>query len=238
MRELKVNRLEWDSQLFNIEVGEIFVCANACIGSAVNNFDLLVVRQKDDRNIEIASFDASFQEVKIVFVKKLKNIAVSCGLEFLFDTDADPIRNADLYPLAFEGGKYSRFKLDTRFTQAQFQGLYQRWVDNSLSKRFADKVFYMSDGGRIGGFVTIKKYADFAAVGLIAVAESKQGQGFGALLLQKAEAYCLSQSIFELRISTQRENVPACKFYTKQGYSLFDESTVKHYWRRCSSLVI
>lgn len=230
MKKLEINRLDWDSDFFNIEVGEITVASNAEIDvDAANGFDLIVIRQHEDNAILIPNFENNFQETKVVFSKKLSNATEKSDV---IDYDEKSIPNTSLYPLAFESGKYSRFKLDNHFTENQFQSLYKKWIDNSLNKQFADKVFYIMESNSVCGFVTVKKHTGFASIGLIAVSENQQGKGYGFQLLEKAEQYCIFQSIFELRIPTQTANLPACNFYYKQGYTIFEETIIKHYRKK------
>lgn len=233
MKKLKINRLDWDSNFFKLEVGEAVVSAHSEIDPvSVTYFDLIVVKQTENRTIEIDHFQSDFQETKVVFSKKLDVIVSNEKSEKLFDTDEDPIQTPSLYPLAYESGKYSRFKLDSHFSENQFQDLYNKWIDNSLNKQFADKVFYTMESNCICGFVTIKKHFAHATIGLIAVADDKQGKGYGSQLLKKAEHYCVSEAIFELQIPTQKENLTACNFYTKHGYTIFEETIIKHYWKK------
>jgi len=35
----------------------------------------------------------------------------------------------------------------------------------------------------------------------------------------------------KMLIPTQKENILACNFYKKNGYSVKEETVIKHYWR-------
>lgn len=223
-----IKRLDWDSHFFGFEVGELNTESHLY---EVENFDLILLKQNVEVRIHVQGYENTFQETKVVFNKILnpsqQNFIDSC----LIDYDDTPIDNASLYPLAFESGKYSRFKMDSHFNVDLFELLYSTWVDNSLSKEFADKVYYIKTTDEVIGFVTVKNNKEFSTIGLLAVSQNYQGIGIGRKLVLKVEEYCISQNIFELRIPTQKENRPACEFYCKMGYCVKEEVIIKHYWK-------
>ncbi len=218
-----IQKLNWDSDFFGFEIGELI--DDVSLNNA-KDFKLIIVKNKEN---DINDFENTFTETKVVFNKKLvQNIS---NFE-IFDSDFNPLLANDLYDLAFESGKHSRFLLDKNFEENQFKELYKKWIDNSLNKQFADKIYYIKESKMIVGFVSIKKHETFATIGLIAVDAAQQGKGIGKKLIQKAENYCTENAIFELRIPTQKENIQACNFYKKNGYTIFEEATIKHYWRK------
>ena len=228
MKNMGIRRLNWDSDFFGFEIGEIDIDAEFSNAAC---FDLLIIRQILNKIIKIENFENTFQETKVVF-SKILNSNTSNGFDnSVVDFDKIPAKNASFYPLAFESGKYSRFKLDTKLNH-KFEMLYSKWIDNSLNKQFADKIFYLEEQNEIIGFITFKKVKNFATVGLLAVAQDQQGKGIGRKLLSKVEKYCISQNILELRIPTQKENLPACYFYSKMGYEIIEEIIIKHYWKK------
>ena len=225
---MKIKRLDWDSNFFGFEIGEI---ENNCDFSETENYNLIVLKQKTERKIEIQNFKESFQETKIIFNKKLESNIPNFLDNSIIDFDDKVVGKEVFYSLAFESGKFSRFKLDSNFKNQKFELLYTKWVDNSANKEFADKIFYIKESKEVIGFVTLKKNHDFSTVGLIAISQSHQGKGLGKKLLLKVEDYCICQNILELRIPTQKENLGACDFYTKMGYSIYEETIIKHYWK-------
>lgn len=224
-----MKRLDWDSDFFGFEVGEII---NNNLSNA-NDFKLLILKQIDNQIIEIENFENTFAETKVIFSKKLESLSDKITIS---DTDFEPLQADDLYDLAYESGKQSRFKLDENFGENfgenKFKNLYKKWIDNSLNKLFADKIFYIKHENCIAGFVSIKKHQNHATIGLIAVDGNQQGQGIGKKLLQKAEQFCIESNIFELQIPTQKTNIQACGFYTKNGYKIVEKTIIKHYWKR------
>ncbi|MFK7781387.1 GNAT family N-acetyltransferase [Psychroserpens sp.] len=228
-----INKLNWDSDFFKANIGEVTLNdSNQIDDSQVQDFNLIVIKQEKDTSIHLKNFSKHFEETKYVFVKQLtENIKSQTSCFEVFNTDDQPIDASLFYNLAYESGKYSRFKLDQHFPENSFERLYQLWVLNSVNKQFADKVFYIKHTNQsIVGFATVRKHKKHASIGLIAVSEGFQGQGIGKLLLRDVETYCLSQQISELQIPTQKKNTIACSFYKKNGYSVLEETIIKHYW--------
>lgn len=228
MKNMEIKRLNWDSDFFGFEIGEIDIDAEFY---NTESFDLIVVKQTQDKEQNILNFENSFKETKVIFNKILSSNDLNELDDCAIDFDVFPAHNSSFYALAFESGKYSRFKLDTKLNH-KFEMLYSKWIDNSLNKQFADKIFYLEEQNEIIGFITVKNNGNFATAGLLAVAQDQQGKGIGRKLLSKVEKHCISQNILELRIPTQKENLPACYFYSKMGYEIIEEITIKHYWKK------
>jgi GNAT superfamily N-acetyltransferase len=98
------------------------------------------------------------------------------------------------------------------------------------SKRFDVSrwgVFTARSGVRlIGGAVVavssanvrmLEERADLAVLWDIRVARSARGGGVGTKLFRAAEAWAATRKHAELKVETQDVNVPACRFYAKQG---------------------
>ena len=80
--------------------------------------------------------------------------------------------------------------------------MYRLWVDNSLSKQFADDILVYKEGKTVSGMVTYKQNKDKASVGLIAVSPEAQGKGIGKkitasiriqFISKKTAKHCLFQ---------------------------------------------
>ncbi len=229
MNKLKIKRLEWDSAFFGFEVGEGDHYSDY---SEASKFDLLVIKQKKDEDICLFDFEKKFQETKVIYDKKLISLDLDSFNDSIKDFDEEVIDKSEFYSLAFESGRYSRFKLDPKIPDNKFKLLYTKWVDNSVDKKIADKLFYTRNSKEVTGFVTLKNNDFFSTIGLIAVSKNYQGKGLGKRLLLKAEHYCMTQNVFNLKIPTQKENVLACHFYKKMGYEINQEVIIKHYWKK------
>ena len=221
-----IKELIWDSEFFNYKIGE-WNTGDSLKGDP-SAFDLVYVKSSDLVTPQLNGFQNVFAETRAIFAKQLFKQDISLQ-NIRSVSNQDDINR--LYELAFESGKYSRFKLDERFGKDNFEKLYRAWVDNSLSRRFADDVIVFIENNVLAGFSTYKIHVGFAVIGLIAVAPDQQGKGIGKKLLNHIESVLVSKDITELRIPTQLENKAACAFYTKQGYELVETTYIKHYWK-------
>ena len=138
---MNIKYLQWDSDFFNKKIGEL--SPNEAINVPFNltqDYDLIIIKQIKDFSCEIDGYEKTFEETKVLFEKKLTFDNIN---EIVIeDTDFQNKPPEDFYDLAYESGKYSRFKLDLNLKN-KFQDIYKKWVDNSLNKTFAEKVFYI-----------------------------------------------------------------------------------------------
>jgi GNAT superfamily N-acetyltransferase len=86
-----------------------------------------------------------------------------------------------------------------------------------------------SQGKRIGGvviafdtrgIVMLEGRKDLAVIWDMRVDAEWRGQGVGTALFREAEKWARARGCEWLKIETQNVNVPACKFYVKQGCAL------------------
>lgn len=85
------------------------------------------------------------------------------------------------------------------------------------------------DGQRVGGAAVVvdtpgvtmlKGRTDVALLWDIRVAPEMRGAGVGSALFRAAEAWARARGCRRLEIETQNINVPACRFYARQGCTL------------------
>ncbi len=224
-----INRLDWDSNFFEIEIGEL-ICQEYFNLENAESFDLFYIKSNKDFELEINNFENTFSENKVVFSKNLNFSETSKNN--IFSVNKIDFKIEEIYELAYESGKFSRFFLDNNFNIEKFKELYKKWVDNSISKLFADDLFVYQEDNNTIGFVTYKIKNNIATIGLIAVSPNEQGKGIGGKLLNYLENFLIKSNINVLSIPTQENNITACKFYKKQGYNISDKTIIKHYWKK------
>lgn len=221
-------KLNWDSDFFQLNIGEIDFNTTNVIPKVLE-FDLIYFKNYNYAQKEISDFYLNHEENRVIFSKKIDvhdefNLTVK-------DFDVFPIENEKFYSIAFESGKYSRFNLDSNFSKLDFEKLYSVWVDKSISKEKADKIFYFDFKSEVIGFITLKRDNSEGIIGLFAIDPRFQGIGLGSNLLKAVEVYCMQNEIKKICIPTQKENIPACAFYTKSGYQIIEEINIKHFWK-------
>ena len=82
------------------------------------------------------------------------------------------------------------------------------------------------EGKRVGGavvafntpgFVMLEGRDDLAVLWDIRVSPEARGQGIGAALFRAAEQWAKARGCRQLKVETQNINLPACRFYARQG---------------------
>ena len=226
---MEVNKLDWDSNFFNIKVGEII---NPDTNYIVlkEKFDLIYLKSEKNSEATIEGYVNSFTETKVLYAKLIdQKREINQNIFSLSESNTNI---DDLYNLAFESGKMSRFNLDKKFGRVKFEELYIKWIDNSINRTFADDIFVYQENNKTLGFVTHKIDEDFATIGLVAVDSFSQGKGIGGKLIDAVENRLISDGVFKLLIPTQLENTNACCFYEKKGYKISQITIIKHFWKK------
>lgn len=225
---MRNRKLEWDSVFFNLEIGEI--SSDTDESSIENDFQLIYFKTKTNHYFNSSQYQLTHQEQKVIFSKEIISHHPELGkiisLKDLTEFDLNL-----LYEIAFESGKFSRFKLDPNFEESHFKQFYKTWIDNSINGSFADEFYVFYENNQIKGLITIQKKDTFAQIGLLGVLDAYQGKGIGKQLVLMSENYCRKHQLKTLRIPTQMENRAACLFYEKMGYSIVESEFVKHYWK-------
>jgi len=136
----------------------------------------------------------------------------------------------DLESLALLSGAHSRFRLDKGFDNADFERLYAIWINRSLKKEIADKIFVVAEPDKVMGMITLKINEDVGHIGLCAVSEAAQGKGYGGNLIKACVNELLSKKVYQLEVPTQMDNRSACRFYEKCGFSIKSITNTYHFW--------
>jgi GNAT superfamily N-acetyltransferase len=227
---MTIKHLHWDSELFNKRIGEITVDTLDGFTADLKDFDLIYVKSKISSKIQLSGFENTLTQIKVIFSKSNFCKVEKTNKNVLSLSDYK-VNSKLLYDLAYESGKFSRFKLDKNFTQDQFRALYQKWIENSINKGFANDFLVYVEKDEIKGFISYTIDDNRAKIGLVAVHPKHQAKGLGTLLLQSVEGEIARKGIEILEIPTQLQNKKACSFYSKLGYKPTEKITIKHFWR-------
>ena len=150
-----INKLDWDSTFYGLEIAEYFIDTQSLLDIQYK-YDLIYVLCETGKEIILKGYSESYKENKIIYFKKLFNLNELDKKEVISFSKTNFSRD-ELYNLAFESGKYSRFKKDKKFSNQQFENLYIKWIDNSLDFNFADDILIYVEENKIVGFI-IKKW--------------------------------------------------------------------------------
>lgn len=224
----KIKYLPWDSENFGFKVGKFKINDLKCFSwnsfykeVQANSYKLVYLISPIKLDID------AFYDCKLTYHK----IKGSTSLEknsHIFSYKGKTLSN-QLFNLAFESGKYSRYYLDDQFPNDKFKLLYGKWLDNSLRTDYASDVLVYMIKDKAVGLLTYKISDKQSSIGIIATESDCQGHGIGASLMKHYEAI-LPKSIETLNVVTQGVNHVARNFYEKFGYTIAESCYVYHIW--------
>lgn len=222
-----IEKLAWDSEFFGFNVGKF----TALKGESIDFYGLLSKSKSENyRLIYLFSEDAISGDIAPVDVKIVYSMSIENeGTHYETLSEVQKAANS-IYSLAYRSGTHSRFRLDKNFEKGKFEELYNIWVENSLSGKFADKVYKYEVNGEIVAFVTVAIKDFVATIGLIAVSENYGRRGIGSKLINAVKSYAIERGCKTLNVATQQDNIEACMFYEKNGFSLYSKTYIYHLW--------
>lgn len=226
-----LNSLDWDSNFFEKKISRFDLDHAKDIDTFYNLFsqfsgDLVYLFSKEKLDI---AFNESFflADKKVIFQKKVLIQEDLSDNNIISSVDVTD----DLLELAFLSGNHSRFNLDKNLS-SKFKELYQLWLQKSINRELASEVFVYKIDEKEIAFVTIKKNNEVATIGLIAVNSLYHGKNIGSLMMRATEDWCLQNNIHTLEVATQLDNVQACNFYKKNGFSIKQIDYIYHYYKK------
>ena len=232
---MEIRFMEWDSSFFNCQIYLLLQpeCGVSLSDLKVQlqqlNADLVYIisssRMEKFEN-ELYQQGGSLKDIKITYIKHLGETPVNCSP---MAEDYSGEVNSSLIKLALEAGQYSRFREDARLS-LDFERFYRTWIENSVNKSIADKVFTISSENQIAGMITCKVEKDEGRIGLISVDSEQRGLGLGRKLINCVENFYASQKIYNSVVATQQANKNACVFYETCGYHIFKKEYIYHWW--------
>lgn len=236
---MNLEYLQWDSQFFGLKIGKI-VCNNENYPNELNqliniakgeNYSLLYVFSSEHillNEKELVKNNAFLADRKIVYQRNTDQEMIRID-DCILDYNEKKI-SEDLLNLTYVSGQYSRFLLDKKLPENAFEKLYKVWIEKSLSKEIADKVFVAQINHKVVGFVTLKIKNKKGQIGLIAVSEQARGQKIGSKLIDACILYLQEKSINNLIVQTQLANTQACGFYERYGFKKELITNIYHFW--------
>tara|TARA_B110000483_G_scaffold57646_1_gene72125 strand:- start:233 stop:928 length:696 start_codon:yes stop_codon:yes gene_type:complete len=230
MKDLKIQKLIWDSTFFGYKIGKIEIdkiIDNEKFKNFLekSSFQMIQIFSKIDLShlLNLAHVDE-----KLTYSKKpsnntkFNNINIRSVCEDLDGT---------LFKLAKDAGEYSRYNKDTQL-KLKFELMYEIWMKKSLERDLADEVFAHKNKDIINGMVTVNKNLKNAEIGLISVDDKVKSKGIGSQLIKFVENWALIQNIENIFVSTQKENYAACQFYEKNKFVIYDTTYIYHVWNK------
>jgi dTDP-4-amino-4,6-dideoxy-D-galactose acyltransferase len=228
-----IKRKDWDSIFFGYEIYELkYDNMNEDdlqreIAFAKEQKATLIYLVSKEEKTEIESLGGQLVDKKVLFRKAINQ-------ESYQDPNIGSFSKNDNYelllPLALASGIYSRFNRDKNFRQNEFERLYEEWIRRSVSREISSEVLAYYNEEKILGMTTISLGVGEVSIGLIAVSDEHKGKNIGSRLLNAVANYAINNNCKIVKVPTQKHNIPACKFYMKNGFQVLSEENIYHYW--------
>jgi len=238
---MRLEYLDWDSSSFGFKVGQIVFEdyffeneLNYLLDKAIQEkYKLIYVFIPENKEIlsnTLKKRNGKLVDRKIIYKIDLRDKAIQEENKNIFDWTGEPLTN-ELLLLTYSSGQFSRFLLDKQLPKNVFQSMYKEWIEKSLSGELADKVYVAVEKEKVIGFVTVKISVNkIGEIGLIAIEKNAQGKNIGTKLIHKCFNYLRNNNIRKLLVPTQLDNIKACKFYEKNGFSKYLVTNIYHFW--------
>lgn len=234
---MNLTYLDWDSKKFGYEVFRVNLDEDLSnIGSLPeiarnNNAQLMYIYSMPNKEVM-----SKLGKLGAILVDKKTTYVMDLSESFKKYKKSDKIYSYKLsnfsdklLSLAYQAGIYSRFNVDPNFSNDEYNLLYRVWLKKSLKRENAFEVYVYKEEEELG-FVTIGKKDLNADIGLIAVDEKQRGKGIGKLLMNSAFKRSLDEGYKKIEVTTQGDNLGACRFYESIGFSVKSVINIHHLW--------
>lgn len=225
---MKLTELVWDSTFFGYKVGKVALADNEVLSAnwpeAFNYKLIYIFSNQQISNAKINNITPQLVDVKLLLGRPLTIGKHQDECIVLLTQLSD-----DLINLAIQSGWHSRFKLDTKFKNKEFERMYTTWITSSIERDDVVVFGYISNQ-QLVGFISISTKSNAADIGLIAVDETQRGMHIGSKLIAMADVYAQQNNLTQVTVNTQQENSSALKFYTKNGFDILNRTYIYHLW--------
>jgi dTDP-4-amino-4,6-dideoxy-D-galactose acyltransferase len=230
-----IQLLSWDSACFGYKIGELIAQSNDILSSLKQakeeGYSLVYARvnpSDEEKNQILISNKANLVDERITFTKVISQVYPTENQQVeIYKND---FITDELLELTLESGLYSRFKLDEKFQNQEFEKLYTAWITNSVKKEIAKQVFIQQNQHKIIGLLTLANKNNYSEIGILAVNPEFRRLSLGRNLVLSAIRESKLWGFEKIQVNTQKANQGACRFYQKMGFEILTIENVYHYW--------
>lgn len=226
---MEIKTLDWDSDFFGYKVGKLVlpegITSLETLPDNIKDFALIYLfSDKPVQYLPGAETLPAPADVKVLWGKTIQDRPT-------LHESIKPIHEANerLIELALQSGAYSRYKLDKKFINHEFERMYTLWVNKAVADDNQQVLGYY-EGTALAGFITLSVKNEAADIGLIAVDTQFRGKKMGSKLLDAAEIFALESALNTVEVNTQKANEVAMHFYRQNGYNVLKETYIYHLW--------
>lgn len=227
-----IEYLEWDSNFFKLKVGKISyenVKHLEYLHEIKNsNYDLIYIFNKIN-NPYTNLINSYLVDTKLNFTRKINNERLPL-IDKNITLYESNICSKEIVNLCIVSGEYSRYKLDERFKESDFINLYTTWVENALNRTKKEKIFIYTEGGQDVGLIIVSFKEKIAVIEILAVDENHRGKGIAKKIINAALLEGVKNNCTEIRVATQKKNLPSSQLYSSCGFEIFEATDIYHLW--------
>ena len=234
----KFEIVEWDSEFFGFKVAKInnfnsneeFEFIKKELKS--NQVELAYVFSEPNSNVDtvLKTSNVFLADEKVTFSREIDDVNYSLDFSFI-EEYRDDIVTDKMLDIAIQTSEHSRFRVDVNFMNEEFKKLYYQWIKNAVEHQGNGKLFVFQNKDLLKGLVYLKEIDETkGSISLIGVDQGYRGEQIGTKLIHQAVAHFNNLGKKEVQVVTQKANVLACNFYTKNGFEIIDTVNVYHLW--------
>lgn len=232
MRKMKLSKLSWDSNFWEVDVYELNYNHQINIETydikLINNekpyfIQTLISEEEIDYIDRLNNLGFRFIESKVVLEKNISNKNV------VFDKNL--VKNVKLEDVIIYKGKfYEMYGAVSRFNfldKDKLNDFYYKWVINSINGELDDNCIGYYIEGALAGFITYKIENSYLKIGLVGVFPDFQGMQISSILLQYISYLGVIKGCNKVIVATQGRNIKAINVYIKNGFYI---NNIKHWY--------
>jgi dTDP-4-amino-4,6-dideoxy-D-galactose acyltransferase len=233
--------LDWDSKFFGykiasikpseLKLSELKKIVNELKPLGVKLVYCFVSPEDEKSNTHLRKFCGLPVDEKITFSTRISGTEIYMGSSFIKPYDLN-YASEKLKSIALQSGIYSRFKIDPKFKNNEYEKLYTEWIERSIRREIAVEVLvYREDEDRDEkGMITLGLEENTGSIGLLAVDSEERGKSIGKKLVQSAFIYFREKRVNIVEVVTQAHNKGACGFYRSMGFEVKSIVNIYHLW--------
>lgn len=223
--------LEWDSDFFGFPIAfiEVGLGNERQVKAELDRFlsaGCKLIYVFSHKPLDLSDYDSCLADKKRSYILTEPVFKEDGNHHAIFENKSEM-----LYELAYQAGIHSRYRTDPHISEDTFKKLYRAWIDNSIHKGFADYVLACIENDKAVGLITARKKKDEISIGLFATDREYRGKGIGSKLIQEIVNIGAKENL-QVEVTTQADNLKACKFYEDKGFQVKEEEYVYHVWNR------
>jgi ribosomal protein S18 acetylase RimI-like enzyme len=241
----ELHELDWDTKFFGMKMGEVLLPTL----SGMINFS----EQTWQRTLELAGYQnyqflfcpfdvchneiaasisglgATIGDILVTFSTPCTSEVKKRKLKYLV-TEASLDDLPGITRIAHKAFSNSRFLQDPHFDRVRAEQFYPSWLRESFSN--SEKILVIKEDQQVLGFISLKPESKTQTliIRLIAVDDSRQGEGIGQTLIDQAMNIAVEQKFSRIQVGTQLTNYSAIKLYEKNSFRVMNAKYRYHIW--------